>query len=206
MNPNHLLPFIQSRRTCYQFLEKTEFPVHLKSIQMCLNAAIYAPNHKLTQPWRFWLAGEDTQRQLAHIYADNRALKNTQTLTKELLGKLEMDYDRFYQKAFDKFMAIPSVILVGQNLSMNKVAYKEDYAACSCAIQNFQLMAWSLNIGVQWSTGPIISDQRTYDALNIEKESIELIGALYLGHIDEDCLPNKELKRKPINEVTTFLN
>ncbi len=206
MNPNHLLPFIQSRRTCYQFLEKTDNPVHLKSIQMCLNAAIYAPNHKLTQPWRFCLAGEDTQRQLAHIYADNRALKNTQILTKERLSKAEVNYDCFYQKAFDKFMAIPSVILVGQQVSMNEVVYKEDYAACACAIQNFQLMAWSLDIGVQWSTGPIISDQRTYDLLEIKRENIELIGALYLGHIDEGCLPNKELKRKPLNEVTAFLN
>ncbi len=87
MNLNDLLPFIQSRRTCYQFLEKIESPVHLTSIKACLKAAIYAPNHKLTQPWRFWLAGEDTQRQLAHIYADNRALKNSQTLTKTLLDK-----------------------------------------------------------------------------------------------------------------------
>ncbi len=206
MNLNDLLPFIQSRRTCYQFLEKTESPVHLTSIKACLKAAIYAPNHKLTQPWRFWLAGEDTQRQLAHIYADNRALKNSQTLTKTLLDKKEMAYDRFYQKAFDKFMDIPAVVLVGQNLSDNEVVCKEDYAACSCAIQNFQLMAWSLKIGVQWSTGPIILDTRSYDVLGIKKSNIELIGALYLGHIDDDCLPNKTLKRKLVDEVTCYLS
>ncbi len=205
MNANHLLSFIQSRRTCYQFLDKQTFPVYLNELKMCLNAAIYAPNHKLTQPWRFWLGGEETQRQLAHIYADNRALKNTQSLTKKLLNQSKMDYDFFYQKAFDKFMTIPSIVLVGQYLSINKVVSKEDYAACACAIQNFQLMAWSLNIGVQWSTGPIISDQRTYDLLEIKKENIELIGVLYLGHIDEGCLPNKEVKRKPLNDVTVFL-
>jgi len=202
MDLNDLLPFIQSRRTCYQFLEKTDNPVHLSSIKTCLEAAIYAPNHKLTQPWQFWLAGEDTQRQLAHIYADNRALKNTQTL----LDKKEIVYGGFYQKAFDKFMAIPAVILVGQNLSDNEVIYKEDYAACSCAIQNFQLMAWSLKIGVQWSTGPIISDQRTYDLLAIKKSNIELVGALYLGHINDDCLSNKTLKRKSVNEVSYYLD
>ncbi len=197
MNPNHLLSIIQSRRTCYQFLNKIENPVQIESIKTCLEAAIYAPNHKLTQPWLFWVASEALQAKLAHIYADNRALKNTQVLS----NNKESVYQRFYQKAFDKFMAIPSVVLVGQRLSDNEVICKEDYAACSCAIQNFQLMAWSLNIGVQWSTGPIISDQRTYDLLEIKPEQINIIGALYLGHIDESCLPNKSLKRKAICEV-----
>jgi len=197
MDPNALLHLIQSRRTCYQFVDKLKHPILFESIQKCLEAAIYAPNHKLTQPWLFWLASDAVQAKLAHIYADNRALKNTKTVVENKRSV----YQRFYQKAFDKFMAIPSVILVGQHLSDNDVVCKEDYAACACAIQNFQLMAWSLNIGVQWSTGPIISDQRTYDLLEIKAEEIEVIGALYLGHIDESCIPNKPAKRKPLSEV-----
>jgi nitroreductase len=197
MNSNHLLNTIKSRRTCYQFLEKSKYPVLFKSIQTCLEAAIYAPNHKLTQPWLFWLVSEPLQAKLAHIYADNRALKNTQTV----LENKKLVYQKFYKKAFDKFMAIPSVVLVGQHLSNNKVTCKEDYAACACAIQNFQLMAWSLEIGVQWSTGPIISDQRTYGLLDIKAQDIDIIGALYLGNINEHYLPTKSLKRKPLNEV-----
>jgi len=201
MNPNHLLSLIQSRRTCYQFLNRSKYPIEQTSIQMCLEAAIYAPNHKLTQPWLFWTVSDSIQAKLAHIYADNRALKNTQTV----LDNKKVAYQKFYQKAFDKFMEIPSVILVGQSLSDNEVVRKEDYAACSCAIQNFQLMAWSLKIGVQWSTGPIISDQRTYDLLTCQKERIELIGVLYLGYINDDCLPKSSAKRKPLSEVMTAL-
>ncbi|MCF6253161.1 MAG: nitroreductase family protein [Thiomicrorhabdus sp.] len=197
MNPNNLLHIIQSRRTCYQFLGKANHPVSLKAIQTCLEAAIYAPNHKLTQPWVFWLVSDALQVKLAHIYADNRALKSTQTV----LENKESIYQGVYKKSFDKFIAIPSVVLVGQRLSNKELVCKEDYAACACAIQNFQLMAWSLKIGVQWSTGPIISDQRTYDLLTIKVQDIELIGALYLGHINESCLPNKLPKRKPVSEV-----
>jgi len=202
MNQKSFLDFIQSRRTCYQFLSKKEFPISSEFVEHCLQAAIYAPNHKLTQPWLFWVAGESFQQKLANIYADNRALKNASVES----DNKESIYLSLYQKAFDKFNEIPQVILVGQRLSNDPVVCKEDYAACACAIQNFQLMAWSLNIGVQWSTGPIISDQRTYDLLDINREQVEIIGALYLGVVDNDCKPNNTPKRKPINEVTVHLD
>ena len=201
MNQTLLFECIKSRRTCYQFLEKQCFPVASDAIQMCLEAAIHAPNHKLTQPWLFWVLSESMQTKLAHIYANNRALKNSQT-SKE---KNREVYQKLYQKAFDKFEAIPQVILVGQVLVEDSLIQKEDYAACACAIQNFQLMAWSLQIGVQWSTGPILSDQESYDLLGITKQKIELIGALYLGQIDESCVPSKLVKRKPLNEVIRFV-
>lgn len=199
MNQKSTLQLIKSRRTSYQFLDKSNDPVSLEAINICLEASIYAPNHKLTQPWLFWVVGEKTQQKLAHIYADNRALKNSQPNDEETL------YQKKYQTAFDKFMAIPSVVLVGQTLSSNKVVCKEDYAACACAIQNFQLMAWSLKIGVQWSTGPVISDQRTYDLLDIKKQNTDIVGALYLGHIDQNNVGNKTPKRKAIEEVMMFL-
>ena len=198
MDQKSFLAFIKSRRTCYQFIPKTESPVTEEEIQICLQAAITAPNHKLTQPWKFWLAGESYTQSLADIYADNRASKNTQGDSAK--------YDLLYQKAFDKFNGIPCVILVGQQLTEDEVVRKEDYAACACAIQNFQLMAWSIGIGMQWSTGPVISDQRTYDLLGISKEQTELIGALYIGHINEDLKPNNRLKRKSVTEVMTLLN
>lgn len=193
MDQKSFLAFIQSRRTCYQFISKAELPVTEEEIQVCLQAAITAPNHKLTQPWMFWLPGDSAVQSLAEIYADNRASKNNQRSSEE--------YKLYYQRALDKFELIPAVVLVGQSLDKDEVVRKEDYAACACAIQNFQLMAWSLDIGMQWSTGPIISDQRTYDLLGISKDQTELIGALYLGHIDEALKPKNKLKRTPLNEV-----
>ncbi|GKT11444.1 MAG: hypothetical protein ISEC1_P0408 [Thiomicrorhabdus sp.] len=197
MDQKSLLSFIQSRRTCYHFIPKSEVPVLEEEIRTCLQAAISAPNHKLTQPWRFWIASENYNRSLADIYADNRASKKSQDDANV--------YDYFYQKALDKFSVIPAVILVGQQLAEDDTLRKEDYAACACAIQNFQLMAWSLDIGVQWSTGPIIMDQRTYDLLGITKDKIELIGALYLGHVNEQMKPKNNLKRKILNEVVSLL-
>lgn len=198
MQSDDLLALIQGRRTCYQFLNKKVHPVAELEIQQCLQAAIAAPNHKLTEPWLFWVLGKEHQHQLASIYAENRAHKKSQ--------HDPVLYQHLFDKAIDKFLGIPQIILVGQKLDEDPVVAKEDYAACSCAIQNFQLMAWSLDIGVQWSTGPILKDKRTYDALNIDADEIELVGALYLGHVDDDSKPRQGLKRKPLAEVVHHLS
>lgn len=188
-----LLSLFQSRRTCYQFASSEDNPVTQNELTLCLEAARWAPNHKLTQPWRYWVVGEQSRPHLAAIYADNRARKRASD---------ECSYDCFYRKALEKFEAIPEIVLVGQGLSKDPVVQKEDYAACACAIQNFQLMAWHLDIGVQWSTGPILKDPRTYELLKIEADQIELIGALYLGRHKGECGSSK---RKPLEMFVTQL-
>lgn len=192
-----LKELIQARRTCYQFADAENFPVSDHTLYECLEAARWAPNHKLTQPWRFLIVGKQAKREMAHIYADNRALRKAQ--------QGDEQYQIFYEKAFDKFIAIPKVVLIGQVLNQNLITQKEDYAACACAIQNFQLMAWSLQVGVQWSTGPIISDPRTYQYLTIDSKQTEIIGALYLGHLKEDC-QNQNVKREPLEHFIIHLD
>lgn len=196
ISATQLLDLIQSRRTCYQFASAETDPVKEEALQLCLEAARWAPNHKLTQPWRFWQLGVQTRSQLAEVYADNRA---------KMKATDQCDYECIYQKALEKFALIPEIILVGQTLAEDPTTRKEDYAACCCAIQNFQLMAWNQQIGVQWSTGPILKDPRTYELLAIDAEQIELIGALYIGHLKEPCNPALA-RRKPVEAIFTQLD
>ena len=65
-------------------------------------------------------------------------------------------------------------------------------------------MEWQQKIGMQWSTEPIIND-RTYQLLNFDTSNIEIIGALYIGNIDKNCLPNS-LIRKPLEMSLTRLD
>lgn len=194
ISSDSLKQLIQNRRTCYQYAEVTDYPISDESIYECLEAARWAPNHKLTQPWRFWIVGQQTKADLAHIYADNRALKKAE--------KSSDLYQELYTKAVEKFLAIPKVVLVGQVLNKDPIICKEDYAACACAIQNFQLMAWSLQLGVQWSTGPILNDERTMKKLELNPNTIELIGALYIGYQKPDC-QKPSSKRHPLETFIT---
>lgn len=185
-----ILEIIKSRRSIYQFKPRL---ISLDLLNQCLEAAIWAPNHKMTEPWRFWVLGKKTQTDLAVIYAENRALKRAE--------KGSDSFNEIYQKAMAKFLAIPQVILVGQMSAEDPMILKEDYAACSCAIQNLQLAAWELGIGVQWSTGPVIEDKRTYNTLKVDSSRLRLIGALYMGY--PDCVGKST--RQPIEKVTTYL-
>lgn len=185
-----ILEIIKSRRTIYQFKPKL---ISLGILNQCLEAAIWAPNHKVTEPWRFWVIGKETQSKLAVIYAENRASKRAE--------KGSDSFNEIYQKAIAKFLAIPQIVLVGQVLAKDSITLQEDYAACSCAIQNLQLAAWELEIGSQWSTGPIIEDKRTYSVLEIDSSQLKLIGAMYMGY--PECVGNSS--RQPIEKVTTYL-
>lgn len=180
----------RKRRTAYQF--KTD-KLELEMINQCIDAAIWAPNHGLTEPWRFFVVGEQTKAQLMTVYAKLRADKRAEPNT--------ADHQAIYQKACQRFEANPAIVLVGQVKSSNPIVYKEDYAACSCAIQNFQLMATELGLGVQWSTGPIIQAEETFRLLGVNADEIELIGILYMGY--PACDSNQI--RKSVTEVTRYL-
>ena len=161
---------IKNRRTTYQFCN-TKVPQ--ETLNQCFEAAIWAPNHKMRQPWLFWQLGDASQAWLAQIYAQHRASKK--------VSQQDPEWQGLFDKAVQKFQRIPQVILVGQKLVEHPMDVMEDYAACACAIQNFQLMATELKLGVQWSTGPIIRDDRVYQYLNLDKTQIQLIAALYIG-------------------------
>lgn len=185
------LDLAKQRRSVYQFLDKS---VEDEKIDTCLEAATWAPNHKLTEPWRFYVLGEKTKNEFESLYGKLRADSRTIPDTRE--------HEMIYQKGKQKFAKIPKVIFVGQVKSTNLTLYKEDYAACACAIQNFQLMAWELGLGVQWSTGPLISNQLTFQKLGISSHEIELIGLLYVGYPSPDCLPTA--KRTAASALTNF--
>lgn len=182
---------ITTRRTVYQFDDRS---VDREVLTRCLNAAIWAPNHKLTQPWRFYIPAQQLHRKLSYIYAENRANKRAEPGSEA--------YDQIHEQACKKFMRVPQLVFVGQEQQQDETLRQEDYAACACAIQNFQLMAWYQGLGVQWSTGPMLQDPQTYQALQIDAQQVKLIGLLYVGYPNKDCLSNQ--RRKPLDQVCFY--
>ena len=50
---------ISSRRSVRQFSSRV---ITRAEIERMLDAAVQAPNHRLTQPWRFYVLGPDARR------------------------------------------------------------------------------------------------------------------------------------------------
>ncbi len=172
---------IINRRTIHDYLPT---PLPEGAIDRALEAAIRAPNHKLTNPWRFNLMGPETRQaitELAVIVKSN--------------GRI-LPEDK-QQRIRTKFSNPPEIIAVSQVISSDPFRRREDYGACACAIQNLCLSLASEGIGSKWSSGAITYHDETYRLLGINPEQEEIIGFVWIGY--PEVTP--ETGRTPLAEV-----
>jgi nitroreductase len=183
----HVHQAIRTRRTIFQF--KPE-PVPVERLEAVLAYGVWAPNHHLTQPWRFTLLGEETRQTLAQRYGEIQTTKAPPDSDEALRQKLRA-------AGVAKFLSKPTIVAVSCIQHGDEQERREDYAATCCAMQNIQLAAWADGIGMQWTTGPITRELDTYRLLGIDPEQEYILGFLYVGFPDES--PTRD--RKPLTEV-----
>lgn len=104
---------------------------------------------------------------------------------------------------FAKALSIPAIVAVTCLKNENAEIEREDYAACACAIQNIQLAAHSLGLGMQWSTGKGSQDPRTQEIIGFDADEEFLVGLLFFG-FPAQIPPAKP--RKPLQEVLRYLD
>ncbi len=101
-----------------------------------------------------------------------------------------------------KLATKPLIIAVACRLNGDAFQQREDYAAVCCAIQNIQLAAWAVGLGMQWSTGRTSQLPETRALLGIDPQQEEVVGLLYFG---QPASVPKPQPRKPLSEVTRWL-
>ena len=175
---------ISSRRTIHEFTMDAAPDQAL--VQEAISFACWAPNHHLTEPWHFYLLGKET-------------IQSVCELNREML--IETKGIEAAEKKYKRWMDIPGWLVVTCMKSEDEVRYMEDYAACSCAIQNMMLFLWDKGIGMKWSTGPVVRDTRFYDLVWINPELEQVIGLFWYGYPAE--IP--QTVRKPVLQVLTEL-
>jgi nitroreductase len=154
-----------SRRTIHEFQEG---PVDEAAITRALTAALRAPNHKLTNPWRFTRVGPETRPHLIDLGV------RLKTESK----RLSEEQQRTVRK---KWSSPHALIVVSVTLADDPLRRREDFAATSCAIQNLSLSLWADGIGSKWSTTGLIRDPRGYELLQIDPDLEEILGLLWIG-------------------------
>lgn len=166
-----LTDLIKTRRTIGAF---TGQPVPTETINTLLDTAIWAPNHRLTEPWRFIiLQGEGTKR-----YASIRR----EMLLDMMPGSSEEDRKKAGDGTYAKFISIPTYLFVLQKVAADAEIAEEDYATCSALIQNFLLLAWEQGIASAWKT--FKDDPRLRAFMGIQSNE-KVVGAIHLGYAAE---------------------
>lgn len=171
---------IRERRTIHNF----QPDVPTKDIILdAIEVACWAPNHKMTEPWRFYLLGPETAKVVVDINAELVAQKRG-----ERAGEIKRE----------RWRKMPGWLVVTSQKSEKPLREEEDYAATSCAIQNLMLYLWTQGIGMKWGTGPAIRDDRFYELLGIDPTTEKVVGLFWYGYASE--VP-KACPRKPIAEL-----
>lgn len=174
---------IRARRTIQAF--KPEKPP-IELIHQAIELACWAPNHHVTEPWRFYILGEETASAVVTL--------NTE-LVEHAKGK---DTAATKQK---RWAAVPGWLVVTCHKSSDPLQTQEDYAACCCAIQNLQLALWEQNIGTKWTTGAVTRDANFYELLWIDPALESVVGLIWYGYPDEQPAGH----RKPLEQVLVEL-
>ncbi|KTR27391.1 nitroreductase [Exiguobacterium indicum] len=163
----HAQQVIETRRSIRSY---TEQPVPVELVEALLDTAIYAPNHKLREPWRFVLAIEDGQTR----YVD--AL--TELLTAR--GQFETKTSEQRQQAEQKLREVPVYLTVLCQVQGTPDQQLEDTLATAAMIQNLQLVATERGLGCCWKSGKHWFTPE-YASLVDASENERVLGVIQIG-------------------------
>lgn len=185
-----VLEAIQTRRSIAQFRPD---PVPREVIERVLEAAVWVPNHRVTEPWQFFVLGEQTKRRFGQIRRDLRAATLPNPDAPEVQPAL--------QKMYADTINTPAIIIVTAQGHDDPEIREENYWATFGAVYAFMVGAWSLGLGTFFRTGALrdYSPLRTLLQLPDDRR---IIGVLYVGY--PATVPQK--RRTPAAEKTVWLD
>jgi nitroreductase len=153
----HVSEAIQTRRSIKRFSER---PVSREEIEALLSAAALAPNHRLTQPWRFYVLGPEARYAYGLALGERKARKLEDPAAARAMRDTVAAEHR----------AIPAMIAVAVIHNENPEIREEDYAAAMMAVQNLALTAVELGLGTHIKTGGVMADPAARTAAGVRDD------------------------------------
>jgi len=140
--------------------------------------ARWAPNHHLTNPWRFRVLGERARERLM-LLAESRQ-----------------------SGAAAKLARAPTLVAVSASQSGDPAQDREDLLATAVAAYLVLLGAHARGLAGYWRTVALLDDPRGREILGLPTEETP-VGLLYLGApVQEQRVP----ERAPLTDVAAYLD
>ena len=178
-----LAEVIRGRRTINLYLHT---PVPDELVRDAIEAATWAPNHHVTEPWHFYRLGGETVERCLDLCSEIVTAKK---------GAEAGDFKR------RSWSEKPGWLVVTCRRSADELLQLEDYAACSAAVQNLMLYLWKAGVGSKWTSGDITRDPRFFDIVGIDADKEFVVGLIWYGY--PKVTPQQ--KRRGLDEVMTEL-
>ena len=187
-NPEAFNALVRSRRSVFpkQFVPGGKVPDAI--IEEVLENAIWAPTHKLTEPWHFVVFTGEGLKKLAEFQS---------TMYRDTAGS------NFKEDKYVKLQTQPLIASHIIALCMKRhagVPEVEEIAAVACAVQNIYLSVTAYGYGGYWTTGGVtyMPEARSFFGLG---EEDKLLGFFYVGVIGVPSVPGK---RVAVSEKTEW--
>jgi nitroreductase len=166
-----VLEAINTRRSVGRVSDK---PLSRQTVEKLLAAAVAAPNHHESEPWRFFVLSGQAREGFGEALAES--LRNRRP---------DMDAERLEALCTAERMKplrAPVLIVVACKRSVNpRIVHQEDLHACSAAIQNLLLTAHGQGLAAMWRTGEGVyaPDIKAHFGLSPDDD---IAGVVYLGY------------------------
>ncbi|MFC7064078.1 nitroreductase family protein [Halobacillus seohaensis] len=168
-----LFEAVKERRSIHDFNRKR---IEEEKLTEIFNIASWAPNHRLKEPWKVMLFQEKGTEKYANLVIQSY-------INNGLTEGYEEDKQEKMMEGIKQFLLnIPHHALIYMEKDKDLLRYEEDYAAVCAFIQNVQLIAWSYQIGVLWTTSPYIHDHSFIEGIGLNPRDHKIIGVLQMGY------------------------
>jgi len=179
---------IAARRSIKSF---TDREISKEAIDQLLEIAVQAPNHRMTEPWRFYVLGPEARAAYGAALGMRKAKKVE-----------DPDAARaVVEKVSETHRSLPAMLAVAMTLDENPEIREEDYAATLMAVQNICLAAPALGLGTHIKSGAVMDDPNARRAVGVPDDQ-RIVATLSLG--EPESVPDAK-KRRDATGFTTWL-
>jgi nitroreductase len=141
---------IRTRRTHKRYGSE---PLDDTALRELLELARFAPNHHLTQPWRFRVLGPETRSRIEDLAGEKEAIK---------------------------LRRAPTLVLATAALSGDPHTDEEDLHAVACAVYAVLLGATARGLASYWRTPRVLEDAAIRELLGLPGDE-QVVALIHLG-------------------------
>lgn len=162
-----------------------------EAIEQLLEIAVMAPNHRMTEPWRFYVMGPEARAGYGAALGARKAKRvEDPAAATEVKAKVEASH-----------RDLPAMLAVGMKQADDEEIREEDYAATFMAIQNLCLAAHAMGLGTHIKTGAVMDDPAARAAVGVA-EGERIVATISLG---EPAQVPEPKPRRDAAELTTWV-